>query len=1228
MEMFARLAKVHEEERVIYARALCEEPDRAGEIVDYATAVDAFKQWSSEMRAASDGKSMGNVRIMHQPRVAGRIIDVSYNDRDRAIDVVIKVDDEQTWQMCKTGAYTGLSIGGGYAKKWTDVERPTLTRYTPRLSELSIVDRPCIASATFQLLKADGTIAEQHFVDAPSIDAELIDELRGRVAAHNEAHSGPHQKTKLGDLKKAWERGAGIPGGGVVERHMRGIRKVDEHLARLSKADAPRKPRTFGDLQKNSDRGNNAGAYAGAAITGGIYGFVGRKLGGVALSPVTATLMAGNKRARKTINRLDDGYAGFKVGVKRAMRSNRPGLIPGAIRHSLSRGRALDAAKPGFKRSVRGVLRVPGVAVGAGLGLYAFNRDLNRRKAKKMDAGALQKRSGVSAALRRAGSTIKPKGRFGGFEAAGLAAATAAGATAGGMAAKRGNPYRDENGKFTSKDKASLVIGVGVTAGAVAGLAGGVALTRYGVQRATKRAYDRLAGFESRATEARAAASSKLAAAKKARNVEDVARSYIGKRIEMFEKAANSASAAADNVNAADAAEWMVRSQSKKTGSAASNIVDDWQDASGAFKSAGKKWTADFEATKSTLSRLVSEEKVLAERGEELSGTARIKLIKLRGDIATKRAQVEGMEASLQEAQVALDAAKPSILKGIDSVSTANKFLADKAKGAGSLDDLMELRRQAMSWEARAARTKSGKISASTINSIKDEELRDFIKSGAHSRLQGIFETTANALKNDPQSRYAKTASALTRDYLQSAKTARSAGRRARAARRSTARFERDKEMLYSSRIMAATARASSPMKAAFSGLAREAKAAARVMGLGVGGKKSPSKGIPGLKSSLDYAKRKVEYAKDKAIGAFDFVYRTRLKREKGEPVKYGHISRTRLGATAAAIATASEYFDPKGVYRPTLPYDTRVDVNRNDKGDIEIVAHYRDPKDQSRRKVLYGQGFPSNINSEPVMMLPGTVWRGGNSGGGGQQKNQQIKVDQGAADKVQKFVSESNNRRDSYFFTPGDGFGAVFRRKQNDPKAQERAVEAGRILQDALIAQIGSAKKDGNLDDGDFFDFTRKAVGSVEFEIKHGDKATKVTGGLLDEGQTVRTLGYILPGGRDISKALKDNNKSEAKRAALKAFEDAPPPPDEESAKALKAAAYTFKRNNVIDAGDYNDILDDIARKMNPEVADTKPPFDDGGDADDQIAALTRKTGKSRDQILDAIRRLNEAGA
>jgi hypothetical protein len=92
---------------------------------------------------------------MHDPKSAvGKVTEMNFNDSDKAVEVVMKIIDDQAWRKALEGVYTGVSIGGGYLKKWKDGD---LTRYTPIIREISLVDNPCIPTARFaELVKANG----------------------------------------------------------------------------------------------------------------------------------------------------------------------------------------------------------------------------------------------------------------------------------------------------------------------------------------------------------------------------------------------------------------------------------------------------------------------------------------------------------------------------------------------------------------------------------------------------------------------------------------------------------------------------------------------------------------------------------------------------------------------------------------------------------------------------------------------------------------------------------------------------------------------------------------------------------------------------------------------------------------------------------------------------------------------------------------------------------------
>lgn len=155
--VFVPLTKVDEEQRLVYGRITQEMLDKSKEVMDYTTSKPFFEKWSSDIHANSNGLSKGNVRVMHGLVAAGKLTELDFNDEDQAIDVCAKVVDDAEWNKCLEGVYTGFSVGGNYEKRWTDtVDGEKIKKYTANPNEVSLVDNPCVPSATFTMLKADG----------------------------------------------------------------------------------------------------------------------------------------------------------------------------------------------------------------------------------------------------------------------------------------------------------------------------------------------------------------------------------------------------------------------------------------------------------------------------------------------------------------------------------------------------------------------------------------------------------------------------------------------------------------------------------------------------------------------------------------------------------------------------------------------------------------------------------------------------------------------------------------------------------------------------------------------------------------------------------------------------------------------------------------------------------------------------------------------------------------
>ncbi len=157
MTLFIPITKVDKAKRLVYGRLSQEVPDKSGEILDYESSKDAFQKWSDDQFKASGGKSRGNLRAMHDNIAAGIFTEINFDDDTLSIEGCAKVVDDAEWMKVETGTYTGFSIGGGYAKRWTDPTNPNLKRYTPELAEVSLVDSPCVPTATFDFIKEDGS---------------------------------------------------------------------------------------------------------------------------------------------------------------------------------------------------------------------------------------------------------------------------------------------------------------------------------------------------------------------------------------------------------------------------------------------------------------------------------------------------------------------------------------------------------------------------------------------------------------------------------------------------------------------------------------------------------------------------------------------------------------------------------------------------------------------------------------------------------------------------------------------------------------------------------------------------------------------------------------------------------------------------------------------------------------------------------------------------------------
>lgn len=203
--VFVPLTKVDEEQRLVFGTITEEVVDQAGEMMDYEKSKGHFKKWSDDIHAASGGLSKGNVRVMHGLTVAGKLTELEFNDDDKSIEVCAKVVDDAEWNKVVEGCYTGFSVGGKYGKKWNakDDEGKTIKKYEAIPNEVSLVDNPCVKTATFSLVKADGAEEQVMFKVAAEEVAPVEEEAPTPAATDEVQISNGDIANKATELAKA-----------------------------------------------------------------------------------------------------------------------------------------------------------------------------------------------------------------------------------------------------------------------------------------------------------------------------------------------------------------------------------------------------------------------------------------------------------------------------------------------------------------------------------------------------------------------------------------------------------------------------------------------------------------------------------------------------------------------------------------------------------------------------------------------------------------------------------------------------------------------------------------------------------------------------------------------------------------------------------------------------------------------------------------------------------------
>lgn len=156
------IAKIDEEKRIVSGFATLDNIDRQGDVLLSDASRKAFENFR------------GNVRLMHQPIPAGKVISFkenSFYDKESGstytgifVDAYISKGAENIWQMVLDGTLTGFSIGGRIVDFENKVdkehgENPVRIVKEYELMELSLVDSPANQFANiFSIQKIDDEI--------------------------------------------------------------------------------------------------------------------------------------------------------------------------------------------------------------------------------------------------------------------------------------------------------------------------------------------------------------------------------------------------------------------------------------------------------------------------------------------------------------------------------------------------------------------------------------------------------------------------------------------------------------------------------------------------------------------------------------------------------------------------------------------------------------------------------------------------------------------------------------------------------------------------------------------------------------------------------------------------------------------------------------------------------------------------------------------------------------
>jgi HK97 family phage prohead protease len=196
MKIFVPIAKLDDEQRLVYGYATTEALDAHGEVVKREAIEAALPHY---MRFA-------NIREMHQLSAVGVAKEAEFDEK--GLYLKAKVVDDEAWAKVREGVYKGFSIGGRVTRR-DAADRKLITGV--ELNEISLVDRPANPEAIIDAFKVWSDSALKIGARNSQADLERIQRMHDTAvelgASCDGAASGTDDKPDADDAEGGAEEG-------------------------------------------------------------------------------------------------------------------------------------------------------------------------------------------------------------------------------------------------------------------------------------------------------------------------------------------------------------------------------------------------------------------------------------------------------------------------------------------------------------------------------------------------------------------------------------------------------------------------------------------------------------------------------------------------------------------------------------------------------------------------------------------------------------------------------------------------------------------------------------------------------------------------------------------------------------------------------------------------------------------------------------------------------------